>query len=99
MADVDRASWTLVHAARAQAAGRGEQTFLTFASGERLTFGDLDRRSDQVATALAGLGVQPGDRVLALARNSCAFVLAMLGALKRGAVFTPINTELKGAFL
>src|SRR3990167_9659344 len=44
-------------------------------------------------------GARPGDRVLALARNSAAFLLAMLGAQKRGAIFTPINTEMKGSFL
>src|SRR3989304_4935375 len=63
--------------------------------GERETA----RARDGVASTLAQLGVRPGDRVLALARNSAAFLLAMLGAQKRGAIFTPINTELRGAFL
>ena len=44
-------------------------------------------------------GLAPGDRVLALARNSAAFLLALFGALKRGVIFSTINTELKGAFL
>jgi crotonobetaine/carnitine-CoA ligase len=99
MLDLPKDAWTLVHAVRAQARDLGERPFLTFADGPPLSFGELDRASDRVATALAGLGVRPGDRVLALARNSPAFVLALMGALKRGAIFTPINTELKGAFL
>jgi carnitine-CoA ligase len=99
MLDLPRESWTLVHAVRAQAHELGERPFLTFHDGVTLTFGELDRRSDCVASALARLGVRPGDRVLALARNSAAFLLAMLGTHKRGAIFTPINTELKGAFL
>jgi carnitine-CoA ligase len=99
MLDLPRESWTLVHAVRAQAAALGERPFMTFHDGVTLTFGGLDRASDRLATALARLGVKPGDRVLALARNSAAFMLALVGALKRGAIFTPINTELKGAFL
>jgi crotonobetaine/carnitine-CoA ligase len=99
MLDLPRTSWTLVHAVRAQARQLGEAPFLTFHDRAELTFGELDRGSDRVASSLARLGVRPGDRVLALARNSAAFVLALLGALKRGAIFTPINTELVGAFL
>jgi acyl-CoA synthetase (AMP-forming)/AMP-acid ligase II len=92
--------WTLVEALRLQAARLGEAEFLTFDAGaERLTFAELDRLSDQAAGALAALGVEPGDRVLALATNSKAFLVAMLGAHKRRAVFTPVNTELKGPFL
>ena len=99
MLDLPKESWTLVHAVRAQAQRMGERPFLTFSDGATLTFGEIDRASDRVASTLAQLGVRPGDRVLALARNSAAFLLAMLGAQKRGAIFTPINTELKGSFL
>jgi crotonobetaine/carnitine-CoA ligase len=99
MLDLPKASWTLVHAVRAQARRLGDRPFLTFHDDATLSFGELDAASDRVASGLAALGVQPGDRVLAFARNSAAFVLATLGALKRGAIFTPLNTELKGAFL
>ena len=104
--DVPIERWTLVEALRLQAARLGEAEFLTFDGGaggptgaERLTFAELDRLSDAAAGALAALGVEPGDRVLALATNSKAFLVAMLGAHKRRAVFTPVNTELKGPFL
>ncbi|HVQ77187.1 MAG TPA: AMP-binding protein, partial [Candidatus Binatia bacterium] len=99
MLDLPRESWTLVHAVRVQAGRMGERPFLTFQDGSALDFGELDRGSDRIASALAGLGVRSGDRVLALARNSAPFLLAMLGTQKRGAIFAPLNTELKGAFL
>jgi crotonobetaine/carnitine-CoA ligase len=99
MLDLPRESWTLVHAVRVQAERMGKRPFLTFQDGSALDFAELDRGSDRIASALAGLGVRAGDRVLALARNSAPFLLAMLGTLKRGAIFTPLNTELKGAFL
>ena len=52
-----------------------------------------------MASALANLGVEPGDRVAAMIFNCKEFLLAMLATHKRGAIFVPINTELKGAFL
>jgi crotonobetaine/carnitine-CoA ligase len=90
--------WTLVELLRRRAAELGEAELLDV-EGERVSFAELDRRSDRVAAALASLGVAQGDRVLALATNSVAFVVAMLATHKRRAIFTPINTELKGAFL
>lgn len=96
--DLDPSRWTLVDAVRRQAELLGEAELLSM-EGERLSFAELDRRSDVVATALAGVGVEPGTRVLALAANSPAFVVAMIATHKRRAVFTPVNTELKGAFL
>ncbi|MEZ5235557.1 MAG: class I adenylate-forming enzyme family protein [Acidimicrobiales bacterium] len=76
----------------------GDAEFVS-AEGESISFRGLDEASDRVATALGRLGVQPGDRVLALALNSVAFLVAMLATHKRRAIFTPINTELKGSFL
>ena len=49
--------------------------------------------------ALRELGLQPGDRVMGMLTNSKAFLLAMIASHKRGAIFVPVNTELKGAFL
>ncbi len=94
----DRSAWTLPELVRRRAAELGEAEFLT-TEDDTLSFAELERRSTAVASALAGFGVQPGDRVLALAGNSTEFVVAMVAAHKRQAVFTPINTELTGAFL
>ena len=97
--ELPRDRWTLVEVARLQAERLGEREFLSFEDGSRLTFAQLHQESDRAARALASLGVGPGDRVLALAGNSPDFLVAMLGAHKRRAVFVPVNTELKGAFL
>ena len=91
--------WTLVDAVREQAKLRTDQPFLSFEDGGNLTFGEFDEASDRMATALADLGVGEGDRVLGLLTNSRAFVVLMIATHKRRAVFVPINTELKGAFL
>ena len=102
--ELDPSQWTLVEAVRQQAQRLGSTEFLHFADAaegmdERLSFAELDQRSDVVATALAGLGVGPGDRVLALATNCAEFVVAMIATHKRRAIFTPVNTELIGSFL
>jgi crotonobetaine/carnitine-CoA ligase len=94
------ANWTLVHQVREQAAKLGERVFLTFGDGSPLlTFQAFDRRSDLVAAALSRLGVGEGDRVMMLVKNRAEFLLAMIGIMKAGAIFVPINTELRGMFL
>ncbi|MDP6353258.1 MAG: AMP-binding protein [Alphaproteobacteria bacterium] len=99
MSDQPDSSWTLLDAVRRQAARYGDRVLCTFGDGDRLTFRELETESDRLASAFAELGVEPGDRVMALAFNCKAFLLAMIAVQKRGAIFVPINTELKGAFL
>jgi non-ribosomal peptide synthetase component E (peptide arylation enzyme) len=56
----------------------------------RLTFRELDERSDQLAAGLAGLGLVPGDPVLFQVTNRLGAVLAWYGVLKAGLV--PVAT-------
>jgi carnitine-CoA ligase len=67
--------------------------------GTGLTARDVDSRSNRLARALAGRGVQPGDRVATLLENGPEQVLSFFAALKLGAVQVPINTAYKGEFL
>jgi crotonobetaine/carnitine-CoA ligase len=99
MLELDKALWTIPEAVRAQAQRYGDRVFCTFYNGEVMTFADLENETNALASGLAALGVGPQDRVLALALNSKAFLLAWVATMKRGAIFVPINTELKGAFL
>ncbi|MFT5531344.1 MAG: crotonobetaine/carnitine-CoA ligase [Candidatus Poriferisodalaceae bacterium] len=96
---LSRSRWTLVDLVRVQAQQHGERQFMSFEDGASLTFAELDRVTDQVATALAELGLEPGDRLLGLLTNSRAFMVLMIATHKRRAIFVPLNTELKGAFL
>ena len=45
-----------------------------------LTYGELRERSTRFAVALAGLGVEPGDRVATLMAKSADLVVALLGS-------------------
>lgn len=97
--ELPKSLWTLPASVGMQARAHGARSFCTFHDGASLTFQGLETESDALACALADLGVEPGDRVLALVNNSKEFLLTMVATHKRGAIFVPVNTELKGAFL
>ncbi|WP_341718115.1 amino acid adenylation domain-containing protein [Micromonospora sp. FIMYZ51] len=58
---------------------------------DRLTFADLDRRADAVAVALAARGVRRGDVVALRMERSAAMVTAVLGVLRSGAAYLPVD--------
>lgn len=55
-----------------------------------LTFGELSARSNAFANALAGLGVEPGDRVALLLPQGVETVVAHVAIYKLGAVAVPL---------
>jgi acetyl-CoA synthetase len=63
------------------------------ATEEKLTFGQLRVRSNQVANHLRELGVRRGDRVMLLMPNIRQFYESLLALIKLGAVINP-NTVL-----
>ena len=58
---------------------------------QRVSYGDLERASNRVANLLAAAGCQRGDRVGLLIPKSPAAVVAMLGVLKAGAIYVPLD--------
>jgi carnitine-CoA ligase len=71
-----------------------EKTALVFdATGDRLTFGEVENRSNAYANALAGLGIGPGDRVAVMLPNRAEFPLIWLGIAKLAAVIVPVNVN------
>jgi amino acid adenylation domain-containing protein len=59
--------------------------------GIRLTYGDVDRRSDAVAAALRAVGAAPGAVVAVAAPRSVETVIALLGVMKSGAAYLPLD--------
>lgn len=57
----------------------------------RLTFGELDARSDRLAQCLAARGLTRGDRLAICLPNSLAVIDLWLAAMKLGVIFVPIN--------
>jgi amino acid adenylation domain-containing protein len=54
-------------------------------------YGALDELSDRVRDRLVALGVRPGDRVGLMQRKSIDAVATILGALKAGAAYVPVD--------
>lgn len=57
----------------------------------KLTYKELSAVTDRLAVYLQGQGVQPEDMVALCCDRSCWAVVAMLGILKAGAAFVPID--------
>ncbi len=64
---------------------------VAFETGDRqLTFGEIDRASANLAERLAGLGVEKGDVVAVLGRNSLEGAVALTAVIRLGAVLAPV---------
>jgi fatty-acyl-CoA synthase len=63
-------------------------------TGESVSFSELDRRANQVAHTLRGLGVERGMHVSFLMRNHRRLLEACFGADRAGVYYTTINTRL-----
>lgn len=59
------------------------------------TYAELDAASHVCARWLANRGVTTGDRVICRVGNVREFVALLFGTLRRGAIFVPINPEMR----
>ncbi|GAA0555796.1 non-ribosomal peptide synthetase [Chitinophaga japonensis] len=74
-----------------QAARMPEHTALV-CEGERITYETLNRHADEVAATLAArYGVKPGDLVGIMMTRSAGAVAGLLGILKCGAAYLPVD--------
>lgn len=62
--------------------------------GESLTYRELNERANQVAHALLAKGVQPDTRIGLSVDRSLALPVGVLGILKAGAAYVPIDPSL-----
>ena len=65
----------------------------TLCYGSKLTYAQLSRAVNQLAHALHGLGVQPGDRVMVALPNIPQFVIAYYGILTAGGIVVLSNPD------
>ncbi|QDE89543.1 hypothetical protein BHS06_11545 [Myxococcus xanthus] len=61
------------------------------AAGERITYGDLDRRAEAIARSLREAGVGRGTLVGLLVDRSVDLIAGLLGVLKAGAGYVPME--------
>jgi long-chain acyl-CoA synthetase len=64
-----------------------------------LSYGELDQLALKIAAGLAGLGVEPGDRVLFYAPNSPELLATYLACSYLGAIFAPVNPVFRASEL
>lgn len=72
----------------------GDRPAFVDPDGTALTYTDLDRRSDEIATGLQRHGIRPGDVVALSLPSTAAWVLAAAAAAKVGAATAGINPRL-----
>jgi amino acid adenylation domain-containing protein len=58
------------------------------------TFGEVERRSRDFAGTLVSRGVSTGDRIAYCVPKSASLIIAILGCLKAGAVYVPVDHKL-----
>lgn len=61
---------------------------------ERFTYGEINRRVNQLSNALLNLGLKKGDKMAVMADNCHQFVEAYFATAKAGLVIVPLNTRL-----
>ena len=94
MIEPDPRDEDLLSLVRRQAQRYGDRTFMTFGDGETMSFADLDRRVAAFGHALVERGIEPGERVAVMMKNSLFYPVAWLGVLAAGAVAVPVNSRL-----
>lgn len=81
-----------------QARAHPDRCFLRFGQLD-LTFAEVDRWSDGVATWFESLGIREGDLVPLMMPNVAEFVVSWFALCKLGAVATMVNTAMRGPAL
>ncbi|XP_010536451.1 PREDICTED: 4-coumarate--CoA ligase-like 5 [Tarenaya hassleriana] len=77
-------------------AHRGKTALIDAATGRNLSFSELWRSVESVASCLSDMGIRKGDVVLLLSPNSILFPVVCLSVMSLGAVITttnPLNTS------
>lgn len=66
---------------------------------DEYTFADVAERADRARSALRGLGISSGDRIVLWLPNGLPWVVSFFAALQLGATVVPVGTRLRAADL
>lgn len=61
---------------------------------ERITYRELDRMVDRYARAMAGAGLEPGERIAWLGKNASLYFVLLVAASRAGLTLAPIGWRL-----
>lgn len=81
----------LIHQPFEAYAARNPQALAVVAGGASITYGELNRRANQLAHLLRARGVRPDSRVAICFERSVAMLVAILGVLKAGGAYVPLD--------
>ncbi|WP_259678844.1 non-ribosomal peptide synthetase, partial [Lonsdalea populi] len=81
----------LIHQLFEAQAARTPDAVAVLFEARSLTYDELNRRANQLAHHLISLGVRPDDRVALCVERSLEMVVALLGILKAGAAYVPLD--------
>lgn len=73
---------------------RGLEAVVSVEQGLRITYLELNRRANEIASGMLAKGITKGERVAFLLMNGIEFVEAYFAAAKIGAVVVPLNWRL-----
>ncbi len=82
-----------VHAAFARQAALSPTFKAVVHNDERVDYAALDERSTHMAARLVAAGVRPGDTVCVALPRSVEAVVVLIGILKAGAAYLPVDTR------
>ena len=88
---VDRPAGATVHGLFEQQAKRAPEAPALEQSGQRMSFGDLEARANQLAHILIKAGVKPDEPVGVCMERSPGMAVALLGTLKAGGACLPLD--------
>ena len=91
---INHAAATSLHDRILQVAARQPQAVAVSCDGRSLSFAELDARSAAVAARLMALGIAPGDRVALCLPRQLEVPIAVLGILRAGAAYVPVDPDL-----
>ncbi len=86
-----RISGELLHTLVERVASERPEQIAACQGGASVSYGGLDRRANALAWALRERGVRRGDRVALAVDRSIGLLVGVLGILKAGAAFVPVD--------
>ncbi len=93
----DAAGQPLLHPSFYAATQADRPAWIMAGSGEQMTYGELDARSNQLAQLFRARGLKQGDGVVVLLPNRVETLLVYWGVQRAGLFYTPISTQFQPA--
>ncbi|MBV6325445.1 non-ribosomal peptide synthetase [Duganella violaceipulchra] len=89
----------LIHQLFEHSAAAHPDAAAVLCDGDTLSYGQLNRRANELAHQLLARGVRPDDRVAVCLERGCDMVASLLAILKAGAAYVPLDPAYPAARL